>query len=255
MSGSEHIEKQLMCMAFQQREDGFSHHMYSDELLHLQYLRDGDMRCVDEAARLFTSGNVGKLSGDTLRDRRYLFVAATTLATRFAIEGGLPQETAYNLSDIFIRSMDACQTTDEIISLHRDMMREFAVRVAAVREARRYPKPIQTALDDIYLRLQEPITVDALARGAGLSRSYFSVLFKKEVGISVTDYIRKKRIEAAQNMLRYSNFSLLEISSYLAFNSQSHFVSVFKREAGMTPGAYRREYYRRGWSAQKSRDK
>lgn len=254
MIGNEQIDKLLMRMAFQQREDGFSHHEYNKELLQFEYIRDGDLRSVEEGARIFASDSVGKLSDDPVRDKRYLFVAATTLATRFAMEGGMPQETAYNLSDLFIRKMDSCQTLSEIFSLHRDMMREFTVRVAEIREARRYSKPVQTALDEIYLHLQEPLSVDEIAERTGLSRSYFSVLFKKEVGMSVSDYIRKKRIEAAQNMLKYSDFSLLEIGSYLAFNSQSHFVSVFRHETGMTPGAYRRDHYRR-WDGGKPRTK
>lgn len=251
---SENIDKLLMRMAFQQREDGFSHHKYGDEMFQFEYIRDGNMRAVEEGARIFMSDSVGKLSEDPLRDKRYLYVAATTLATRFAIDGGMPQETAYNLSDLFIRKMDLCQTIGEIVDLHRDMTREFAARVAEIRKTRRYSKPVQTALDEIYLRLQEPVSVDMIARRAGLSRSYFSVLFKSEVGVSVSGYIRKKRIEAAQNMLKYSDYSLLEIGSYLAFNSQSHFVSVFRRETGMTPGAYRREHYRR-WELKNPRSK
>lgn len=247
MNGSDNIEKMLMRMAFQQREDGFSHHVYNEELLQFEYIRDGDLRAVEEGERIFTSCKVGKLSEDPVRDKRYLFVAATTLSTRFAIEGGMDQETAYNLSDLFIRKMDVCQTIGDIFGLHREMVREFTTRVAAIRNARRYPRSIQCALDDIYLHLQEPISVDELAAHSGLSRSYFSVLFKKEVGMSVSDYIRAKRIEAAENMLKYSTFSLLEIGSFLAFNSQSHFVSVFKQVTGMTPGAYRREQFRHGW--------
>ncbi|MGE5494216.1 MAG: helix-turn-helix domain-containing protein [Burkholderiales bacterium] len=251
------IDKMLMRMAFQQREEGFSHLEYDEELLQFEYVRAGDPRAEEEAACVFSSSVVGKLSEDPVRDKRYLFVAATTLTTRFAIEGGLDQETAYNLSDLFIRKMDLCQTVSEIKELHREMVREFTRRVAAIHKVNRYSKPIQCALDDIYLHLQEPISVDELAERAGLSRSYFSVLFKKEVGMPVSDYIRNKRIEAAENMLKYSNFSLLEIGSYLAFNSQSHFVSVFKHVTGMTPGAYRRANFRRGWrdSVQKSRVK
>lgn len=248
MKERENIDKKLTRIAFQHRESGFYHHIYEDELRQFEYVRNGDMRAVDEAERIMRSSKVGKVSEDPVRNIRYLFVAATTLATRFAIEGGLPQETAYNLSDLFIRQMDVCQTIDEIHELHRDMFSEFAIRVAEVRKALKYSKPVQRATDDISLHLQEPISVDDVARRAGLTRSYFSVLFKKEVGMSVMEYIRHMRIEEAKNMLRLTNHTMLEISSFLAFNSQSHFVSAFKRVTGMTPGAYRKKHYRRGWN-------
>jgi len=239
------IEKKLVHMAFVQREDGFSHHPYEDELRPYEYLRAGDMRAGEEAARIFTGNQVGHLSDDPVRDKRYLFVAATTLATRFAIEGGMDQETAYNLSDLFIQRMDVCKTLDEIIALHRAMIEEFTLRKPKPGQDARYSKPVLLALDYIYLHLQETITVAGVAAHVNLNRSYLSVLFKRETGSSVSDYIREKRVEAAENMLKFSDFTLQEIGNYLAFNSQSHFVSVFKAYTGMTPGAYRQKHFRR----------
>lgn len=241
-----HIEKKLVHMAFLQREDGFSHHGYDQELLQYEYLRAGDMRAVEEGVRLFNGNNVGHLSDDPIRDKRYLFVAATTMATRFAIEGGLNQETAYNLSDLFIQRMDLCKTVEEISALHRVMLEEFTQRTAKQR-MRRYPKAILLAIDYIYLHLHETIEVKEIAAHVGLNRSYLSTLFVREVGIPISDYIREKRVEAAKNMLKFSDFTLQEIGNYLAFHSQSHFVSVFKAHTGVTPGVYRQTHYRSNW--------
>lgn len=241
-----HIEKKLVHMAFLQREDGFSHHGYDQELLQYEYLRAGDMRAVEEGVRLFNGNNVGHLSDDPIRDKRYLFVAATTMATRFAIEGGLNQETAYNLSDLFIQRMDLCKTVEEISALHRVMLEEFTQRTAKQR-MRRYPKAILLAIDYIYLHLHETIEVKEIAAHVSLNRSYLSTLFVREVGIPISDYIREKRVEAAKNMLKFSDFTLQEIGNYLAFHSQSHFVSVFKAHTGVTPGVYRQTHYRSNW--------
>ena len=65
------------------------------------------------------------------------------------------------------------------------------------------------------------------------------IQFKKEMGIGVAEYILKKRMEAARNMLRYSDMSYAEISEILAFSSQSHFTAVFKKHHGITPKEYR----------------
>ncbi|HWR22337.1 MAG TPA: AraC family transcriptional regulator [Feifaniaceae bacterium] len=241
-----HIERKLVHMAFLQREYGFSHHAYDKELLQYEYVRDGDMRAVEEGARMFNGDGVGHLSDDPVRDKRYLFVAATTLTTRFAIEGGLDQETAYNLSDLFIQRMDTCGAVEEIGALHRVMVEEFARRVAEA-PRRRHPKAVLLALDYIYLHLHEQIGADQIAAHVGLSRSYLSTLFKREMGVPLSDYIREKRVEAAKNMLKFSDFTLQEIGNYLAFHSQSHFVSVFRALTGVTPGAYRRAHFRSNW--------
>ena len=77
-----------------------------------------------------------------------------------------------------------------------------------------------------------------------LSPNYLSQLFKKELGLTVADYVLELRMEAAKNMLRFSSFPYDEIASILAFSSQSHFIQVFKRATGITPKAYRTMAYR-----------
>ena len=55
------------------------------------------------------------------------------------------------------------------------------------------------------------------------------------------------KIEKAQHMLKYSDYSLVEIANYLAFSSQSHFIQTFKKLIGVTPKKYRDHYYRTSW--------
>ena len=97
------MNKELTYLSFLQREEEKYHHTYDEELLQYEYLRDGDLRSVEESKRLFRTGIAGKLSNDPLRDKKYLFVASTTLACRFAIEGGMEAQNAYNLSDLYIQ--------------------------------------------------------------------------------------------------------------------------------------------------------
>ena len=59
--------------------------------------------------------------------------------------------------------------------------------------------------------------------------------------MSVSEYISRKKIETAKNMIDYSEYSITDISSILAFPSQSYFVKVFKQYVGLTPGKYKRQ--------------
>lgn len=99
-------------------------------------------------------------------------------------------------------------------------------------------------LDYIYDHLHETIRTEDLAAQTGLNRSYLSTLFKKETGFSISEYILSKRIEAAQNMLKFSEYSFAEIAAILAFSSQSHFIRVFKAHTGYTPRKYRNKFFR-----------
>ena len=98
-------------------------------------------------------------------------------------------------------------------------------------------------MDYIYEHLHQRITLPDLAEQAGLTRSYLSALFKKETGRSVSDYVMDKRIEAAGNMLKFSDYSCADISAILAFSSQSHFIRAFKARTGQTPRAWRERFF------------
>ena len=67
------------------------------------------------------------------------------------------------------------------------------------------------------------------------------------MGISPSDYIRKVKIDKAKNLLRFSDFSMVEIASYLSFSSQSHFIKLFSEETNLTPKKYRKMYYGTHW--------
>ena len=260
-------DKQLVYTTFLQREEGDQHFGYNEELLQYEYLRDGDLRSIPESKRMFALGAKGDLSDDPVRDRRYLFVASVTLATRFAIEGGLWDPDAFNISDLYIRQMDKLQSVEQIDSLHTEMIRDFTEKIIELKKTKAdlaenrpkedpsdpviYPDSegqsvhpiIASCIDYIYYHLHERISLSDLADHVHLSPNYLSTLFKKEKGLSVQAYIRGQRITAAKNMLLYSDYSETEISEFLAFSTPSHFIRIFKAETGRTPKQFKKENY------------
>ena len=87
--------------------------------------------------------------------------------------------------------------------------------------------------------LNDPIQVTDVAEHIGRSRSYLSGRFKKELGFEIGGFIMRCKLEEAKSLLTYSDKSLIEISNYLCFSSQSYFQNVFKKKYGMTPKQYR----------------
>ena len=237
-------EKKLRYMEYLHRETADRHHTHTEDMYQYDLLRLGDPRAVEEGVRMFSSNLPGHISDDPLRNYKYLFVASITLASRSAITGGMDAERAYNISDLYILKMDTLQTVDEVKALHADMFAFYTKEMAALDKAKVYSKPIVVCIDYIYNHLHEAIRTEKLAEQAGLNRSYLSTLFKKETGQSVSAYILSKRMEAAQNMLRFSEYSYAEIAAILAFSSQSHFIRVFRAQTGYTPKEFRNRFFR-----------
>jgi AraC family transcriptional regulator len=86
--------------------------------------------------------------------------------------------------------------------------------------------------------------ITELAQYTGLNPSYLSRLFRKETGITVTEYIKTRKIETAKNMLKYSEYLPSQIAAILAFPNQRYFIEVFKKRVGTTPKKYRDMYFR-----------
>ena len=108
-------------------------------------------------------------------------------------------------------------------------------------------KHINACKEYIYSHIKERITIEDLADELGVSSGYLSRLFKKETGISVSAYIRSQKIDMAKNLLRFSDYSMIDIANRLSFSSQSHFIQQFREVVGMTPKKYRDEYYMVQW--------
>ncbi len=235
----ETMDKQIAYLEYINRENSFHHHHFSDELSCMELIRNGDMRSVEQDKKMFTSNTSGHLSDDPIKNRIYLNICHVTLCTRFAIEGGMDSEKAFNASDLFIQRFEKAKTEQELIDIRFEITEYFTKQVAAAKKANIFSKPVIECMDYIDLHLHEAIAVRELAKMVGLNESYLSVLFKREAGMNLTQYVTKKRMEAAENMLRISDFSLAEISDILHFSSYSHFARTFRKYYAMSPRQYR----------------
>lgn len=168
-----------------------------------------------------------------------MFIAGITLFTRAAIEGGVPEETAYALSDGYIQTVEECTSKSSIEKLSQKAALRFAQEVQKS-GMRHYSREIEAAVKYIHLHLHVPVTLEETAEAAGISASYLSRLFKKETGMLFVDYIQKERIEAACNMLTYSDYTAAQISEYLCFSTQSYFIKIFRKYTGTTPAKYKK---------------
>lgn len=242
------IDESLKRLTFEHREADYRHHTYDEDMAQYELIRRGDFRALEAGRRMFEGPTTGSLSDDPLKNYQYLFVASITLACRFCIEGGMPAEEAFNLSDLYIRQADACRTVEAVFALHDAMFRDYTARMQGLLRRDVYSRPVHRCMDYIDRHLQQPLTVKALAEALELSPAYVSTLFKREAGLAVSEYIRRKRVDAAQTLLRYTEFSCLEIAEYLCFSSDSHFSRVFREYTGQTPTEYRRQHYQNHWS-------
>lgn len=177
--------------------------------------------------------------GDTLRYHKNNSIVLLTICSRASMQGGLSSEIAYNLNDYYAQKIEECQSMADTSKLCSQMMEDY---VGRVRESRKNPNisdPIRNCCEYIKGHLSEMISVKTLADRSGYAEYYFSHKFKKEMGISVKEYILQEKIEQAKVMLTSTNESIQKISDSLAFGNRSYFYTCFQKQEGMSPSEYR----------------
>lgn len=226
------------------------HRVIESELTFYEAIAKGDIKYVEEDCRknsFSTPSGMGVLSDNPIQNLRYHFVITTAMITRYCVLAGMEQEKGYGLSDFYILKMDKCQTAKEISDLHDTMCIDFCKNMDAIRGRQVQSKPIALSINYIYSHIHYRITIKELAEYLGLSESYLSKLFHKEMGVPISQYILDLKIEKAKNLLQFSEYTIVEISNYLSFSSQSHFIQVFQKKTGLTPHKYRTTHFRTTW--------
>ncbi|MBO7592432.1 MAG: AraC family transcriptional regulator [Bacteroidaceae bacterium] len=94
-------------------------------------------------------------------------------------------------------------------------------------------------LQYIHEHIADDIEVEALARIACVTKTYFIRLFKQEFSLSPIQYINKKRVERAQLLLFTTDLSVKEVAYHLGISDHSYFSRLFRKVAGITPKEYR----------------
>jgi len=239
--GSESMQDDFVFEMFENHEDILIHSPYLHETAILDCVRLGDPVLLRSAYQALPETTYGRLSAEPLKQMFYAGISNTTLVTRYAIEGGLDEETAFTLSDVYIRKMEKCNDVLELSRLNEDMALDFTQRVKRARQdsTPAYSPAVKECMKYIKKNTHQKILLSDLTAQTKLTKKYLSWLFHKETGETLTAAINRSKIEEAEYLLKYSDYSISHISHMLAFSSQSYFTSVFRQITGLTPKEYR----------------
>src|SRR5690606_15901963 len=90
--------------------------------------------------------------------------------------------------------------------------------------------------------LDQEFSRERLAEQVYLNPAYLSRLFRRETGLSLTDYMVKLRMNKAKEQLESSNLKVSDIAYLVGYANFSHFSKLFKKTTGLTPQEYRKMY-------------
>ena len=208
----------------------------------MNFVRHGDVAALTEWLKNAPAVRPGKLSSDALRQLKNTFIVTATLVSRAAIRGGMDVNDALSLSDAYIQRCELLSRVESIENLQYHMVFDYTGRVEKLRLGKTPTKLLIDIANYVQKHLTESVDIDALSKAMFISRTHLAVKFKKETGVTLTDFVLKEKVEEGKRLLRYTDKSISAIAAYLGFSSQSHFPRIFRKYAGITPGEYRRQW-------------
>lgn len=107
----------------------------------------------------------------------------------------------------------------------------------------RHREVIRKAINIIEQKIQDMPSLSELASLLGISRTYFSQIFKEVTGMRLQEYINQIRLEKAKDLLVNINLKIKEVSYQIGFKDPNYFCRKFKKVTGLTPTVWRLENF------------
>ncbi|QAS70366.1 helix-turn-helix domain-containing protein [Oenococcus sicerae] len=197
---------------------------------------------VFELSKLTHTQIIGELFAENnfVRGEKNALISMVVKLTQAVIDGGLPAQKAFNIENLLIQKIElkAALPTfniwiNEITYFYFQTLAEYT-KNQSLKLAEKCKKYIDT-------NLSEKLKISDISKVLYSSKQNLSLAFKQQYQISLNQYIRIAKVEAAKILLERTEYSLDQISDYLSFTDKSYFLRTFKKYTKQTPSSYRRE--------------
>ncbi len=175
---------------------------------------------------------------DPIRHVKNLIIVFNTLC-RKAVEGS--NVHPFHIDEIsrnFAIQIESLQSIKDAQKLQIAMIRKYCLLVTNY-SLNGYSPMIQKIINHIDINVSQTLSLNTLADLYSINASYLSTLFKKELGITITEYIHTQKIQLAIKLLNKSNMQIQDIAATIGLNDVNYFIKLFKKTNGMTPKEYR----------------
>ena len=160
------------------------------------------------------------------------------ILSRAAISGGAEAEQIFGLNYYYLKELDSQTDFEALCRWLTDILRRFTSLVFEVSDIK-HKDIIYKAAGYIKDNYRNRITLESTAEFVGYSPSYFSRVFKADMGASFNNYLNDYRIEKSKALLLSDGATVLSVSMEVGFDDPSYFSKVFKRITGISPGKFR----------------
>ncbi|MGI6010290.1 MAG: response regulator [Ruminococcus sp.] len=174
-------------------------------------------------------------------DGNKMFLTVKELVDMFLLEmkKGRAFSREEEIREKFQKEFYRCTTVEEVfLRTFRLMEKYMEAELEASRQVE--IKPVKLVKSYIQDHFSEPIKLEELAEMVGFNSAYFSTMFRKETGQTLTEYILEVRMEQAKELLKQKDIKINHIPEMIGMGDAKYFSKQFKKVSGLTPSQYRK---------------
>jgi len=175
---------------------------------------------------------------DTMRSLRNYGIVLNTLLRKAAEYGSVHPVHIDRLSSSMARKLEVVRTPAEMIQQYSTMVHKYCLLVKN-HSMQNYSQLVQHVILRVEADLTADLSLRAHAAELNVNPSYLSTLFKKETGLTLTEFVNRQRIDHAIFLLNTTDMQVQTIAQNCGIPDVNYFTKTFKRMIGKTPKEYR----------------
>lgn len=231
--GGNESDEYIFSYNMRQMESRYSYENELMEAVTLGQSHKADIFFPDSKKELFE-----KRISDNLRNTKNYLIIMNTLCRKAAEKGGVHPFYLNNLSSEYAGKIESLYSTKDTQKLMRTIFKGYC-KLVKNHNTKNYSKIVQNAILYIESNLDSDLGLSQLAKLNNVNSSYLSTLFKGETGMTITEFITRKRVDLAKHLLENQNIQIQSVAQKCGIFDLQYFSKVFKKHTGMTPRQFR----------------
>lgn len=208
-----------------------------------------DAEAIEQAAKI--QSLLPQRTTNELRDVKNDAITLNTLLRKAAEQAGVHPIHIDSLSSSHLTQIEQFTNVEQGRAFHFKIIRGYC-RLVKDYNLQDYSLPIRKAITYISMDWTADLSLKSIAEQLNINASYLSSLFKKEVGVPLTEYVNTRRIKHAQLLLQSTDLPTKSIALRCGISDMYYFSRMFKRITGVTPKVYRDTAGKGGWKIAKN---
>ncbi len=237
----EELEKILPSIA----DEGIQ--LYLENVERRYRLADQLMQCVREgneyqALRALQERNNLRMPGrleDELLERKFDLIQVKVLLVQVLRVTGVDEMRLDSVNTEYTRKIAAIKDRRDYDAVAEEMVKACC-RLTWMKDFKNYSPLVQKIIRAVDIDLRQPLTLNYFAGLLNVNRSYLSDLFRREMGVTLTEYVTVRRISRAAYLLSTTQNPIKVVAEQTGIGDVHYFSRLFKEKTGQTPSEYRR---------------